>query len=458
MTPFDLPDDPKIEPVDPKIELVDPKIEQVNPKIELLVPKIELVHLETDKAKEKRRLERRKTISHELRIDMDDLVPKNTDQTIHQQNSLYRTLCVLCDQKHRSLVPHYTREHPEHEVFLSRPSPTAANRLRLQKEEFEVHGKKIKAWCFFCEENHEKAKTEWGCHYLLHTGEPKYACDLCEFKSKALKDHKTCPEKLVSVFEKNSSDGSLMAFICIRCNYMQIDSNRMVKHMVNEHGYEEAAAHQYSEKVMLIPNYLPPKSEIEFNYAKASKVFQCTICREKYENAKKFEEHFDEEHAQVNKYKCFCGFEISLDDCNLSGFYVVAHLNLHSAEVYQCMVCKYIFFEETEVQSHLYDKHADCEFWYHHGHREAGKDAIVSETIMTKMLCTVCKKKEPLGDTFQCAFEHFKRKHKSKTVELIIFATKKTSQLARKACDVETTILMGGSFNVNGEIPSKTQN
>lgn len=272
-------------------------------------------------------------------------------------------------------------------------------------------------------------KTKWMNHYLLCTGEFLYACNLCNFKSMVLKDHDTtCQAKAVSVFEENSSDGSLIGFICIHCNYMQINSNEMVKHMVIEHGYEEAVAHQHFEKVMLIPNYLPSKSGIEFNYEKASRMFQCTICNGKYENAKNFEEHFDEKHAQVNKYKCFCGFEISLDDCNLSGFYVVAHLNLHlAADLYKCPVCKCIFLEEGEILCHLYEEHAECEFRYYHEHREADKNVIVTETTMTKMVCTVCRKKEHLGNTFQYAFDHFKREHdESKIVKLTIFTSKKT--------------------------------
>lgn len=110
---------------------------RVDQKIELFVTKVEKVDVETE--------------------NMDASVPKNTYQTIHRKNDLYETLCVLCNQKHQYLVPHYTRDHPEHEVYISRPSPTAADRLRMQQEIFYVHGNnKIKGWCYFCEKNHDK--------------------------------------------------------------------------------------------------------------------------------------------------------------------------------------------------------------------------------------------------------------------------------------------------------------
>lgn len=405
-------------------------------------------------AQKKRNSDIRKTISFAPTIkseDADDTKPdrKNTDHSMHPKNDLYRSLCVLCDKNDRHLVLHYVREHSNREVFIARPSPLMANRLRLQIETFEINGNKIEGWCFFCEEMKKKTRHDWAMHLLTHTGESLFECHDCDFRSKAMVGHeRNCSTNLANIYEANSSNGSLMAFMCNDCNYVQINLERMVKHMQNEHGHKGAVEHRQFQKVMLIPDYLPPKIETNHHeFAVASKVFRCTICKKHCENAQEFEAHFDEVHNQVEKYKCFCGELMILDGLPLLGSFITAHLLNHSADLYQCMVCKDIFFEKDDIFPHLYHEHAECVFRFQHVHREANKEVTVEEITVNKIICNACDK-HLVARTFADATKHFEQAHQSQSVDLSAFTSKKTSKLAKKACDIETTYLCGKLYNV----------
>lgn len=111
-----------------------------------------------ERAMEKRRSKLRRTVASardwENVEENDKEIPvMNTDEKMHAKNNLYRKLCVLCNAKVKMfLVPHYAKQHPEHEVFISRPSPEMADKLRLQKFRSQITNNKISGFCYFCEE------------------------------------------------------------------------------------------------------------------------------------------------------------------------------------------------------------------------------------------------------------------------------------------------------------------
>lgn len=70
-----------------------------------------------------------------------ELAPKlNTDPQMHAKNEFYRTLCVLCDQNDKFIAHHYMTQHPDDEVFISRPSPGMAARLRRRERDAKGKG------------------------------------------------------------------------------------------------------------------------------------------------------------------------------------------------------------------------------------------------------------------------------------------------------------------------------
>lgn len=129
-----------------------------------------------EQAIEKRRSNLRKTIAS--RRELEDLqqnetkteMKKNNDKNVHVKNNFYRSLCMLCETKGKQLVQHYVKAHPEWEVFISRPSPEMANRMRLQNDHFAISDNKISGFCFFCEDDKSMTKSNWTKHLLTHTG------------------------------------------------------------------------------------------------------------------------------------------------------------------------------------------------------------------------------------------------------------------------------------------------
>lgn len=413
-----------------------------------------VIKLEKVQKKKKSVLHRRKTIAPATNLNgVASVDPKpsrkNTDKNMHCKVESH--LCALCNEHGRARysVLHYLKKHPDHEVFTARPSPKMADRLRFHIEKYTVTDNKIGGFCFFCEENKNCKRTDWARHFMTHTGESIFACTACDFRSKKKDSHDECPAdgEMVNIYDANSSDGSMMAFMCKKCNYLQVSLVQMVRHMIFEHGYPEAIQHEHFEKIMLIPDLSPPKLDIKHKYADASEVFACTICRKRCQTADEFAAHFDEDHSEVEAYKCFCGEKMALDGCNLLGSFIVAHLLNHQADLFQCTICKCNFVERAHIQDHLCIDHAESEFKYQHIHRNGENSDTVTEVTMKKIKCTICKK-WLLGATFAEAIEHFSSKHPTESVNIIAWTDEKTSRMGEKTSDIATTFSSGVFFQV----------
>lgn len=102
---------------------------------------------------------------------------RNTNSQMYAMNTMFQDLCVFCNKQYkRSLVQHYVQQHPDHEVPISRPSPTMAKKLRKKLIKHRLVGNKIVGKCVFCEEEKPVVKSHWETHYLVHTGEHIFAC------------------------------------------------------------------------------------------------------------------------------------------------------------------------------------------------------------------------------------------------------------------------------------------
>lgn len=168
------------------------------------------------------------------------VVGKNTKQQMYGKNPLYKT-CIHCHKKFAgSIVQHYVKNHPDHEVPISRMSPQMAQRLKRQTEIYKIGaGQKISGFCYFCEETKCCAKFNWQRHLLTHTGEEMFNCRQCHAQMKAKNEHdaKLCKSSVANVFEIKD-DGSLVGFMCNDCNYFQFSRGRLLNHLKNEHGFQ----------------------------------------------------------------------------------------------------------------------------------------------------------------------------------------------------------------------------
>lgn len=102
----------------------------------------------------------------------------------------------------------------------------------------------------------------------MHTGENQFTCMTCDGTFKRQVDqidhNKSCAGDVVNVFELNSRDNSLMAYMCKACNYIQIHESSMKKHMTIQHGFDSTAENY--EKVVFIPDLSPIQSMVSERY------------------------------------------------------------------------------------------------------------------------------------------------------------------------------------------------
>lgn len=306
---------------------------------------------------------------------------------------------------------------------------------------------KIEAFCFFCEENKKMPKHHWTQHFLLHTGEVMFACDTCNSKFKHKNDHKNCMGAAMNVYEKNSSDASLVGYMCKDCNYIQIHLSAIQKHLTNEHRYQSINESQY-EKLMLIPDLSPVNSVVssKYSFAEASQRFKCTVCNKPFADAEKFTAHLEEKHSQMDRYKCFCGESIPKND-QFSGMeWVAAHLLMHRTDLYQCMVCNGVFLRKNDVRTHMFKSHPGNEIKYQHVCRNPNRHIKIVETTVHNLRCNVCQIQ--MNGLLANALEHFYNKHPKDKVNTTGIVAKKITNLARISSETETVYEGGLKFNI----------
>ncbi|XP_055326727.1 zinc finger protein 699-like [Sitodiplosis mosellana] len=190
---------------------------------------------------------------------------RNTNPDVHYKN---QSTCVLCGVEDPSLAYHYTTCHPKYEVYVARPSPQMADKLRSQVEQFAINENgKMVGLCYFCGDTKTMDRFGWRAHILKHTGEKIFSCERCAMEVNYRKQHDSkivnknkCDGELIDICEANSSDGSYVGFICIECNYVQMRFDRIIKHLTNQHDYDSPVEDQHYQKCTLLPSTRAEKS------------------------------------------------------------------------------------------------------------------------------------------------------------------------------------------------------
>lgn len=401
-----------------------------------------------EKAMEKRNSKVRRTIAFE-RPDPDDIdddnnnenernIVKNTDRNMYYANSLYRSLCSLCDKNEFRLVPHYLKQHPECEVLIARPSPAMANGIRAQSQPFVLHNRQISGRCCFCEEDKSTNKIGWMSHILTHTGESMHFCTGCDTTFKQKSSHEKCGTKhFQTIYERNGSNDNIDGFMCKECNYLQIDRDRLVKHLTSQHDYISSEVDQYYEKVTLLPDFSHIKTSIKFDYIEPSVLFTCTICKHQSDDFDELEQHIRENHNQISDYLCCCGQKLKINGYN--HLTVLAHLFNHCANLYRCMSCNSkdmsVYFTEHGLLNHISEEHTKDEWKFQHIYRQAGEQTIVSEIRFIKYICNVCDEE---FHRILDALNHFQANHADQITDIKTFISKKRSELGNKVAETRT--------------------
>lgn len=187
-------------------------------------------------------------------------VPKNTNPEIYPSNEQMKP-CVLCDEYKPPLVNHYKVAHPDHEVYVSRVSPSIANILRsstiAQQPPVENLHHRIFFPCYFCNNIRNFPLNSWPEHFLGHTGEYMYTCKKCQmqFMSKTghlLSECECTDDDIKKRFEWNLDIRDFAVHMCKLCNYIQVSATMLKVHIEREHDIRVNVNRQI-DKVVLMP-------------------------------------------------------------------------------------------------------------------------------------------------------------------------------------------------------------
>lgn len=80
-------------------------------------------------------------------------IPKNNDPNIYWHNSIHQFKCILCAKTDNSIATHYRLEHPDRDVYISRPTPGMIQRILQRSEPSISKAGLISSLCIFCEGN-----------------------------------------------------------------------------------------------------------------------------------------------------------------------------------------------------------------------------------------------------------------------------------------------------------------
>lgn len=121
---------------------------------------------------------------------------RNTDKSLYWISQKAQT-CPLCHRKRKGrMVSHFTADHKNSEVFVSRISPKMVDLLNgkrsVKTDKLHRGGTRnrseniIRTMCVFCEEEKNFPASYWNDHIRSHTGtvshSRSFACSDCIFR------------------------------------------------------------------------------------------------------------------------------------------------------------------------------------------------------------------------------------------------------------------------------------
>lgn len=162
--------------------------------------------------------------------------------------------CHICKKDFvKRIVRHYKEHHKDSEVYASRFSPKSAAEVQNDTEAYVIRYNRnsyVRAKCYFCDAIIEHMPNYWKQHYTLHTGEFMFHCETCNEQQA---DH-THSHPVIKTVENHNFLNDLVAYICVKCNYVQLNENNVVAHLRNEHEIQEENVEEFYKEITLLPS------------------------------------------------------------------------------------------------------------------------------------------------------------------------------------------------------------
>lgn len=181
-------------------------------------------------------------------------IPRNNNPNIYWHNTIHQFKCILCCETDNSIAAHYRIQHPDLDVYISRPSPVMVERIMQRMECSILKAGQISSFCYFCEENKLMTDEEWKHHLLWHTGELEFYCTECCLQLSTKTAHDNCSvDSIMNICGDQHSSAELKVFLCRWCNYVQFSKSRMMRHVEHEHDTIDANFNRNIERITILP-------------------------------------------------------------------------------------------------------------------------------------------------------------------------------------------------------------
>ncbi|XP_043071698.1 uncharacterized protein LOC116805391 [Drosophila grimshawi] len=175
----------------------------------------------------------------------------NTDSKMMERNT---KICIICNSKPLNITRHFIHMHRT-ESYVSRLSEETLTRLRNTISYIpldEVNGGDIDSFeavkftviCPFCDTRVTDVFTNFYNHFSSHTGEYAFCCKYCKLKrpycqdimAHQMRSKKCCDTGALTIYSYSSNQGIIHIFRCTLCNFVQLNSANVAKHIVDHHG------------------------------------------------------------------------------------------------------------------------------------------------------------------------------------------------------------------------------
>lgn len=183
------------------------------------------------------------------------LVPPDKSYYLNCHNRM-KVPCKLCSFNGKIIIQHYNTAHPDQEVLIARFSPATAEKVIRDAAvnnydeiqpfdiwEIKNRRKKFNFECHFCQSIFVDNSENFYDHIATHTGEYRWACTICSFKTTTIKCLRGHAHYVHSMSLSNPKPlwpappnySLLFGYICADCNFVQLNRERVQNHVKNYH-------------------------------------------------------------------------------------------------------------------------------------------------------------------------------------------------------------------------------